>query len=100
MPLTGNSHGGDSPLRAIRPPLAHDSLADGFSTRLHEQFATAAEARNHQFRGGHRVPKPYKVFWQVVNTSAEARTASQLRSDFYGSDKSGRQREEDGNALG
>jgi hypothetical protein len=41
------------------------------------------------------VPKPYKVFWQVVNTGAEARNANQLRGDFYDSDKSGRQREED-----
>ncbi|MBX3414040.1 MAG: hypothetical protein KF708_15240 [Pirellulales bacterium] len=41
------------------------------------------------------VPKPYKVFWQVVNTGAEARAANQLRGDFYDSDKSGRQREEE-----
>jgi hypothetical protein len=40
------------------------------------------------------VPKPYKVFWQVVNTGAEARNANQLRGDFYDSDKSGKQREE------
>ena len=28
-------------------------------------------------------PKPYMVKWQVVNTGAEAKAASQLRGDFY-----------------
>jgi hypothetical protein len=40
------------------------------------------------------VPKPYKVFWQVVNTGDEARLAEQLRGDFYDSHKSGRHRDE------
>ncbi len=40
------------------------------------------------------VPKPFKVYWQVVNTGAEAAHAGQLRGEFYDSDKSGRQRRE------
>ena len=36
------------------------------------------------------VPKPYSVFWQVVNTGAEAARANQLRGDFYDSCVSGR----------
>jgi hypothetical protein len=40
------------------------------------------------------VPKPYKVYWQVVNTGMEALRAGQLRGDFYDSNKSGRQRNE------
>lgn len=34
------------------------------------------------------VPKPYKVFWQVVNTGSEATLANQLRGDFYDSTSS------------
>lgn len=41
------------------------------------------------------VPKPYEVFWQVVNTGEEARRAGQLRGDFYDSGKSGRTRNEE-----
>ena len=40
------------------------------------------------------VPKPYAVFWQVVNTGEEAYRANQLRGDFYDSEKSGRSRTE------
>lgn len=40
------------------------------------------------------VPKPFKVFWQVVNTGDEAYRAGQLRGDFYDSDSSGRTRTE------
>lgn len=40
------------------------------------------------------VPKPYEVFWQVVNTGDEARIAGQLRGDFYDSHKSGPHRNE------
>jgi hypothetical protein len=28
------------------------------------------------------VPRPFKVYWQVVNTGAEARNANQLRGRF------------------
>ncbi len=40
------------------------------------------------------VPKPYTVYWQVVNTGEEAQRANQLRGDFYDSGKSGRSRTE------
>jgi hypothetical protein len=40
------------------------------------------------------VPKPYKVYWQVVNTGDEAYRAGQLRGDFYDSSSSGRNRTE------
>ena len=40
------------------------------------------------------VPKPYTVFWQVVNTGPEAARANQLRGTFYDSDKSGKKRRE------
>lgn len=46
------------------------------------------------FEAETNVPKPYKVFWQVVNTGDEAYRAGQLRGDFYDSNKSGRSREE------
>lgn len=46
------------------------------------------------FEAATNVPKPYKVYWQVVNTGAEAQRAGQLRGDFYDSNKSGRHREE------
>jgi hypothetical protein len=36
------------------------------------------------------VPKPFSVYWQVVNTGAEAASANQLRGDFYDSNVSGR----------
>jgi len=40
------------------------------------------------------VPKPFKVYWQVVNTGDEAYRAGQLRGDFYDSSSSGRSRTE------
>lgn len=40
------------------------------------------------------VPKPYKVYWQVVNTGDEAYRAGQLRGDFYDSNKSAKSRTE------
>jgi hypothetical protein len=40
------------------------------------------------------VPKPLKVYWQVVNTGDEAYRAGQLRGDFYDSSSSGRSRTE------
>ena len=40
------------------------------------------------------VPKPFKVYWQVVNTGDEAYRAGQLRGDFYDSSSSGRSRSE------
>jgi len=39
-------------------------------------------------------PKPYQIYWQVVNTGEEARLEGQLRGDFYDSQKSGRHRDE------
>lgn len=46
------------------------------------------------FEAETNVPKPYKVFWQIVNTGDEARRAGQLRGDFYDSNKAGRSRTE------
>lgn len=46
------------------------------------------------FEASTNVPKPYKVFWQVVNTGEEAQRAGQLRGDFYDSNKAGRSRTE------
>lgn len=40
------------------------------------------------------VPKPFKVYWQVVNTGNEAHRAGQLRGDFYDSSSSGKSRTE------
>lgn len=40
------------------------------------------------------VPKPYRVYWQVVNTGNEAGKAGQLRGDFYESSSSGKSRSE------
>lgn len=40
------------------------------------------------------VPKPYDVYWQVVNTGEEARRAGQLRGEFYDSHKHGKTRDE------
>lgn len=40
------------------------------------------------------VPKPFNVYWQVVNTGDEAYKAGQLRGDFYDSSSSGRSRTE------
>lgn len=40
------------------------------------------------------VPKPFTVYWQVVNTGDEAYRAGQLRGDFYDSGTSGRSRTE------
>ncbi|EMI20161.1 hypothetical protein RMSM_02919 [Rhodopirellula maiorica SM1] len=40
------------------------------------------------------VPKPYTVYWQVVNTGQEAIRANCLRGDFYDSNKAGKTREE------
>ena len=40
------------------------------------------------------VPKPFTVYWQVVNTGDEAHRADQLRGDFYNSSSSGRRRTE------
>ncbi|MDM4018167.1 nucleotidyltransferase [Roseiconus lacunae] len=46
------------------------------------------------FEAATNAPKPYKVFWQVVNTGDEAQRADQLRGDFYDSNKAGRSRTE------
>ncbi|MFH5804458.1 cyclic GMP-AMP synthase DncV-like nucleotidyltransferase [Alienimonas sp. DA493] len=40
------------------------------------------------------VPKPYKVYWQVVNTGEEAARRNQLRGEFYDSHGAGRTRHE------
>lgn len=40
------------------------------------------------------VPKPFTVYWQVVNTGDEAARAGQLRGTFYDSSASGRTRSE------
>lgn len=40
------------------------------------------------------VPKPFEVYWQVVNTGEEAARAGQLRGKFYDSNKSGRTHQE------
>lgn len=40
------------------------------------------------------VPKPFTVYWQVVNTGDEAYRAGQLRGDFYDSTSAGRSRSE------
>ncbi|MBB3208926.1 hypothetical protein FHS27_004760 [Rhodopirellula rubra] len=40
------------------------------------------------------VPKPYTVYWQVVNTGAEAANESNLRGDFYDGGQSGKIRRE------
>ena len=40
------------------------------------------------------VPKPYEVYWQVVNTGAEAMSANGLRGEFYDSQLTGRSRTE------
>lgn len=40
------------------------------------------------------VPKPYTIYWQVVNTGTEAERANSLRGDFYDSEKTGRSRSE------
>lgn len=61
--------------------------------------------RFHRCRPGHEeccelsyaetsVPKPYTVYWQVVNTGTEAERANSLRGDFYDSEKTGRSRSE------
>ncbi len=49
---------------------------------------------NLEFQANTNVPKPYKVFWQVVNTGDEAQRAGQLRGDFYDSNRAGRSRTE------
>ena len=36
-----------------------------------------------QFEAQTNVPRPYKVYWQVVNTGNEAWTVNQLRGGFY-----------------
>ena len=36
-----------------------------------------------QFEAETDVPRPYKVYWQVVNTGNEAQTVNQLRGGFY-----------------
>jgi len=41
-----------------------------------------------------KVPKPYAVHWQVVNTGHEASRVNQLRGGFYDCSKSGRIRKE------
>lgn len=46
------------------------------------------------FEAQTNVPKPYKVYWQVVNTGQEAQRAGQLRGDFYDSNKAGKIRTE------
>lgn len=46
------------------------------------------------FEASTNVPKPYKVYWQVVNTGDEAQRAGQLRGDFYDSNQAGRSRTE------
>lgn len=46
------------------------------------------------FEAQTNVPKPYTVYWQVVNTGHEAANANQLRGDFYDSDKTGKRRKE------
>lgn len=46
------------------------------------------------FEATTNVPKPYTVYWQVVNTGGEAARASQLRGEFYDSHSSGKNRNE------
>lgn len=40
------------------------------------------------------VPKPYRVYWQIVNSGQEAARANDLRGGFYDGKRSGRVREE------
>lgn len=49
-----------------------------------------------RFEASTNVPWPYKIYWQVVNTDAEARAANSLRGGYYEGliEKGGRAREE------
>lgn len=38
------------------------------------------------FQARTNIPRPYKIYWQIVNTGAEAQEAKQLRGDFCDGD--------------
>lgn len=42
-----------------------------------------------RFEVSTNVPKPFEVYWQVVNTGPEAEAKNDLRGDFYNSDGAG-----------
>jgi hypothetical protein len=52
---------------------------------------SAAIPKNHDLRfvATTNVPRPFEVFWQVVNTGDEAASADQLRGDFYDGEGNG-----------
>jgi hypothetical protein len=61
---------------------------------FHNNSSPLPKNVNLEFQTHTNVPKPYKIFWQVVNTGDEAQRAGQLRGDFYDSNKAGRSRTE------
>jgi hypothetical protein len=52
-------------------------------TPFHSNGPPLRKGFNLEFQAHTNCPKPYSVFWQVVNTGDEAFRAGQLRGDFY-----------------
>ena len=63
-------------------------------TLLHSNAQPLPKSVDLDFDVETTVPKPFDVYWQVVNTGAEAHNAGQMRGDFYDSSKGGRSRHE------
>lgn len=57
---------------------------DGFRTAEFRSDSTAIPKHcSLRFEADTDVPRPFKVYWQVVNTGAEAEAAGGLRGEFY-----------------
>lgn len=54
----------------------------GFRTRVFQSDETVPKHCDLRFEANTNVPQPHKVYWQVVNTGAEAAAKGQLRGGF------------------